>query len=183
VIGIRGRGSARAGIGRCGFSRLGYILPAPIEHSGIRAVAEYLRTFWKSGEVSRCGLARCGYTHLARTGNIYAGQVPIVCTETITAALTENPGGPRDPRQIYATAYDNPGYTLHIIGDDLVCIDEAAETIRAGADMTAHITTDYGTINGLRIGPAKRTVRTFGPRYDIQMTITAEFIREIIQEE
>ncbi len=64
----------------------------------------------------------------------------------------------------------------------MTALDTVAETIRAGADMTAHITTDYGTINGLRIGPPRRTVRNHGPRYDTQLTVTAEFIREETEE-
>lgn len=184
MIGIRGDGSSRAGLARCGYTRLGWHPPAPTTRSLIRAVADYLAGMWASDEASRCGVARCGYTRLGAGGStaIYAGQLPQVCTARVTVALTELPGGPADPRQQYDTAYDNPAYTLHIVGDDLTQIDSVARSIRRGADMTAHITTQYGTINGISIGPPSRTVRTSRPRYDVQMAIDAEVIREEIQE-
>ena len=180
MIGIRGDGGSNAGLARCGYTRLGWFPPAPTTRSAIRAVAEYLRTKWTSDEGSRCGLARCGYTHLSAGGStqIYAGQVPLVCIGGVTVALTELPGGPADPRQEYDEAFDNPSYTLHIIGEDLVRVDEVAEQIRAGADRTAHITTEYGYINGISIGPPRRAVRRLRPRYEVTMTIDAEFVRE-----
>lgn len=97
-------------------------------------------------------------------------------------ALTELPGGPADPRQRYDTAYDDPSYTLHIVGEDLERLDAVAQEIREGADRTAHISTEYGTVNTLQVGPPRRTVRMTRPRYDVQMTIDAEFIREDTQE-
>jgi hypothetical protein len=108
--------------------------------------------------------------------------VPQVCTADVTVALTERPGGPADPRQAYAEAYDNPAYTLHIIGDDMVRLDEVAHMIREGADRTAHLATEYGTVNTLQVGPPSRTIRTSRPRYDVQMAVDAEFIREDTQE-
>ena len=184
MIGIRGDGSSRAGLARVGYTRLGWAPPVPDTRAGIRAVAEYLAGKWTSDEAPRCGVARCGYTRLGASGStqVYAGQYPQVCTAYVTLALTELPGGPADPRQEYADAYDNPAYTLHIIGEDLPRLDEVAHMIREGADRTAHISTEYGTVNTLQVGPPRRTVRTARPRYDVQMTIKAEFIREDTQE-
>jgi len=101
----------------------------------------------------------------------------------VTVSLTELPGGPADPRQEYNEAFDNPSYTLHIIGEDLVRVDGIAQQIRAGADRTAHITTEYGYINGISIGPPRRRIRPLRPRYEVTMTIDAEIVREIITEE
>ena len=43
MIGIRGDGSSRAGLARCGYTRLGWHPPAPTTRSLIRAVAELVR--------------------------------------------------------------------------------------------------------------------------------------------
>ena len=185
MIGIRGDGGSNAGLARCGFTRLGWFPPAFKTRSGIRAVADYLATVWTNDDACRCGVARCGFTQLGADGStgIFAGMVPIVCTQRITVALTELPGGPADPRQDYAEAYDNPSYTLHIIGEDMERVDEIAQEIRTGADRTAHITTEHGYINGISIGPPKRSVRKLRPRYEVTMTIDAEIVREAIIEE
>ena len=184
MTGSRGDGSSRAGRARTGYTRLGWTPPVPDTRAGIRAVAEYLAGKRTGDEAARCGVARCGYTRLGASGStqVYAGQYPQVCTAYVTLALTELPGGPAVPRQEYAEAYDNPAYTLHIIGEDLQRLDEVAQEIRAGADRTAHITTQYGIINGISIGPPQRTVRGARPRYDVQMTVDAEIIREHLQE-
>ena len=185
MIGIRGNGSSTAGLARCGYTRLGWFPPAFKTRSGIRAVADYLATVWTNDDTCRCGVARCGYTSLGATGStdIYAGMVPIACTQQVTVALTELPGGFADPRQGYAEAFDNPSYTLHIIGEDMKRLDEVAQEIRTGADRTAHITTEHGYINGISIGPPKRSVRKLRPRYEVTMTIDAEIVREVITEE
>ena len=149
------------------------------------AVAEIIAGKWTDRAPAHCGIARCGLSRLGHIGStqVYAGQVPQVCTAEVTVALTEQPGGLADPRQEYTTAYDNPAYTLHIIGEDLQRLDEVAHAIREGADRTCHIATEYGTVNTLAVGPPSRTIRTARPRYDVQMTIDAEFIREDTQEE
>ena len=67
--------------------------------------------------------------------------------------------------------------TLHIIGDDLVALDTIADTVVAKMDRQAHIDTMFGTINGIRINPPKRTVRNDRPRYDIQLLIEMEIAR------
>jgi hypothetical protein len=125
--------------------------------------------------VARCGLSTCGYVR--RTDGVYAGMLPLrLKNGYITAALTALPGSPADPRQAYDTAYDNPSMVLHIVGDDLVDMDSIADNILR-LDRSAHITTQWGTVNGLRVNPAKRTVRNDRPRYDLQMTIEMEMIR------
>ena len=184
MIGIRGSGASRTGLARCGYTRLGWSPPIPIAVSAIRAVAEIIAGHWTERAPAHCGIARCGLSTLGHRGStqVWAGQIPQVCTAEVTVALTELPGGPADPRQEYADAYDNPSYTLHIVGEDLPRLDEVAHMIRAGADRTAHIATDHGTVNTLQVGPPRRTVRTARPRYDVQMTINAEFIREDTQE-
>lgn len=110
-------------------------------------------------------------------------MLPQVLPSIITKALTELPGGPADPRQRYGTAYDNPAFILHIVGEDLCEIDKAAQIIRQEADHTAHIITEHGTINTLSIGPARRIIRSDRPRYDVQLTIEAEYIRPAPAEE
>ena len=148
------------------------------------AVAEIIAGKWTERAPAHCGIARCGFTRLGHAGStqVHAGQVPQICLADVTVALTERPGGPADPRQAYADAYDNPAYTLHIIGEDLARLDEVAHMIREGADRTAHITTEYGTVNTLQVGPPSRITRTARPRYDVQMAVDAEFIREDTQE-
>ena len=184
MIGIRGSGASRCGLARCGFTTIGFEPYRPEYISPILAVAQIIGDKW-TDRPTRCGAARCGLSrlgHIAST-QVYAGQIPQICPGEVTVALTELPGAPADPRQEYAEAYDNPSYTLHIIGDDLVRLDEVALEIREGADRTAHITTDHGTVNTLSVGPPTRTVRGARPRYDVQMTVDAEFIREQQAEE
>ena len=148
------------------------------------AVASILSSKWTDPAPSVCNLARCGFTRLGRAKDttVYAGMIPPYPLAPVTVAITELPGEPADPRQAYDEAYDNPAYTVHIIGDDLEMLDAVAQEIRAGADRTAHITTDYGTVNTLSVGPPSRTVRGARPRYDVQMTVNAEFIREEVSE-
>lgn len=105
-------------------------------------------------------------------------MLPVRPEGPLTAALTALPGGEADPRQEYAEAYDNPAFTLHLLGEDLVRLDSVARDIRAGADRTAHIVTEYGTINTLAVGPPRRIIRSDRPRYDVQMQIEAEYIRQ-----
>lgn len=107
-------------------------------------------------------------------------MIPLVQTTAVTIALTELPGGPADPRQVFDTAYDNPSYTLHILGEDMVQLGRVAEAIREGCDRTAHISTDYGTVNTLRVGPSRMTVRNDRPRYDVQMQVDAEIVRRML---
>lgn len=147
--------------------------------SGIRAVAEVLREHIPNNHLSVCNVAVCGQTRLGQIGGtqIYAGMIPLIHTDAVSIALTELPGGPADPRQEYNTAYDNPAYTLHILGEDLVKVDRVARDIRAGADRTAHLSTQYGTINTLAVGPPRRIVRSDRPRYEVQMEVRAEIIR------
>ena len=146
--------------------------------SGIRAVAEVLRRHIPSRPVSVCNVAICGQTKCGETPQqIYAGMIPLAYSDAVAFALTEIPGGPADPRQAYRTAYDNPAYTLRILGEDLVQLDEVAQGIRAGADRTAHLRTQYGTINTLAVGPPRRIVRSDRPRYEVQMEVRAEIIR------
>lgn len=184
MTGIRGLGASRTGLARCGYTRLGWTPYRPQYRAGILAVAEIIAGKWTDRAPAHCGIARCGLTALGRgrSTQVYAGQIPQVCTAEVTVALTELPGGPADPRQEYDEAYDNPSYTLHIVGDDLERLDAVAHEIREGADRTCHISTEYGTVNTLAVGPPSRTIRTARPRYDVQMTIDAEFIREDTQE-
>lgn len=129
---------------------------------------------------SVCNIAVCGRTRLGQIdkAQVYAGMLPVLPDGAITAALTPLPGGEADPRQEYAQAYDNPAFILHLLGEDLVRLDRVAEDIRARSDRTAHIVTEHGTINTLSVGPARRIIRSDRPRYDIQMQIEAEFIRQ-----
>ena len=128
---------------------------------------------------TECGVARCGQSYIGGTPRkCYAGLIPI-CADDPIIALTENIGGPADPRQHYDEAYDNPSYTLHIISDDLLLADSIADIVRKALDFTAHHSTPYGDINTLSVGPTNRTVRTSGPRYDLTMVIDAEVIRSI----
>ena len=143
------------------------------------AVAEVLQAHVIPYVIARCGIAICGWTRCAHidTPTVYGGMLPVMSRSDVTVALTRLPGGQADPRQIYAEAYDNPAFTLHVLGEDLIKMDDTAESIREGCDRTAHITTEYGTINTLSVGPPRRIVRSDRPRYDVQMTIEAEFIR------
>ena len=149
--------------------------------SAIKACAEILggAIAWRAPP-ARCNAARCGASGCGdRTyrDGVYAGMLPVKLMDgNITAALVQDYGSPADPRQVYDTAFDNPAMTLHIVGDDLQRMDLIAEAILL-LDRSSHITTTYGTVNGLRIGPPKRTVRDDRPRYDLQMTIEMEMVR------
>ena len=177
---------------------------SPAPYNPIRAVAELISGVWQGQPVPpRCGLAVCGATRcgfgfewpvdrdtsaycgravcgLAHCGRrikndaIFAGMLPPMLSHRITLALTAQPGGYPDPRQAYDTAYDNPSFTLHILGDDLVLMDATAHAIRKALDRTAHHTTSWGTINTLAIGPAVRKTRTARPQYDLTMNIETE---------
>ena len=145
------------------------------------AVAETIRNHTPADLSSVCGKARCGGVRLGERGDVpavYAGMLPIKAEGSITLALTAIPGGEADPRQAYTDAYDNPAFTLHILGEDLVKIDRTAQAIREGCDRTAHIETEHGTINTLSVGPPRRIIRSDRPRYDLQLTIEAEYIRQ-----
>jgi hypothetical protein len=149
--------------------------------SPIRACAEILSgaIVW-DGTPAICNVARCGTAYCNDTTieeGIYAGMIPVKLIRPITAALVEDYGGPADPRQRFDTAFDNPSMTLHLIGDDLVRLDTIAELIIRKYDRTSHIDTEWGTVNGLRIGPPKREVRNDRPRYDLQLTIEMEMAR------
>lgn len=146
----------------------------------LRACAEILRSAvpWKAPP-ARCNVARCGASGCNDTtyrDGVYAGMLPVRITADITAALTELPGAPADQRQRYDTAFDNPSMILHIVGDDLQRMDAVAEAV-IKLDRSSHISTEYGEVNGIRINPAKRTVRTDRPRYVLQMTIDMEMVR------
>lgn len=155
--------------------------------SAIKALAEIInrlsintcRAPWYIN-VARCNVARCNVARLAydKDGRVYAGMIPLrMCPQLPTAALTELPGAPADPRQAYNTAFDNPSMMLHIIGDDLTALDEIAQTVITNLDRTSHIETSFGTVNGIRIAPPRREVRKDRPRYDLQLTIDMEMIR------
>ena len=131
---------------------------------------------------ARCNVARCGASYCAKEdgskGNVYAGMIPtVLCIQYPTAVLTEEIGGPADPRQRFDWAFDNPAFTLHLIGDNLVALDTIADTVVAKMDQQAHISTMFGEINGIRINPPKRTVRDDRPRYDVQLLIEMEIAR------
>lgn len=109
---------------------------------------------------------------------VYAGQIPLIPSpDGITVALTEAPGESADPRQKAVRYFDNPGYTLHIISDDLVLADTYAQTVLGALYRASHIRTDYGSINTLTADAPRRVVRTDRPRYDLQMDIRAEVVR------
>lgn len=128
---------------------------------------------------TECGVARCGQSYIGGTPRkCYAGLIPI-CADDPIIALTENIGGPADPRQHFDEAYDNPSYTLHIISDDLLLADTIADTVRKALDFTSHLDTPFGVINTLSVGPTSRSVRASGPRYDLMMVIDAEVIRSV----
>lgn len=150
--------------------------------TGIQSAADYLSGIYTGPGDSICGLAVCGRTRLGSDITpIYAGMVPLAVADGITLALTEEPGGPSDPRQIADTYFDNPSFTLHIIGDDLVGLDAMAQRIREQADRRAHIATEDGIINGMRIGPPRRTARRAYPRWDVQMAVDMEIVRRIAE--
>lgn len=125
-----------------------------------------------------CGEAVCGTSVSAggRTRTVYAGRIPVLADD-IVLALTEDPGAPAEDRQTYRTGYDDPEYTLHILSDDLVAADTLAQTIRSELDRTGHHVTDDGTINTLAVAPPRRTVRPMRPRYDLQVSVRAEYVR------
>ena len=148
----------------CGGARLGVGAPWPYDDMDTSA--------WCGR--ARCGAARCG--RIIRNDSFFAGMVPVMTSHYITLALEETPGGRADPRQQYAEAYDNPGYVLHIVGDRLDWITSLAEFIH-GLDMGEHIATEDGVLNGVRILPYDIRERPKRPRYDVQLTIEAEYIR------
>lgn len=151
----------RSGLAVCGATRCGYGFEWPID----RDTSAY------------CGRARCGLAHCGRrirNNGLFAGLIPPMLSHRITLALTEQQGGPADPRPLFSTAYDNPSFTLHILGDDLVLMDATAHAIRMALDRTAHHETSWGTINTMSVGPAVRKVRTVRPQYDLTMTIDTE---------
>ena len=149
------------------------------------AVAEVLQAHVVPYVIARCGKAICGWTRCAHIDKptVYGGMIPILHRGDVTVALTRIPGGPADPRQVYDTAFDNPAFTLHILGQELNKLDTTAQSIREACDRTAHLETEHGTINTLSVGPPRRVVRADRPRYDVQMTIEAEIVRNPIAEE
>lgn len=144
-----------------------------------KAVAEILADKWTDIYGARCNVARCGMTPCNHEEStlVYAGMIPQMLVKPITVAVTAEAGGPADPRQMFNTAFDNPAFTLHIVGEDLVKLDTVAHEIIAGTDRTGHYTTTYGTVNGIRVGPPKREVRSDRPRYDVQLLIEMEIVR------
>lgn len=150
----------------CGGSRLGAGEPWPFDWTDTTAY---------------CGRARCGAAHcgrIAQNGAFFAGTIPAMKSHAITLVLTEDAGGRPDPRQQYNTAYDNPAFTLHIIGDRLEWLDQVAGTLRERADRTGHIETADGYINGIHVAPPERKINTTRPRYDVTMRIETEVIRQ-----
>ena len=150
----------------CGGARLGIGAPWPFDWTDTTAY---------------CGRARCGAAHcgrIAQNGAIFAGTIPAMKSHAITLVLTEDAGGRPDPRQRYTEAYDNPAFTLHIIGDRLDWLDQVAELLRSRADRTAHIQTASGYINGIHVAPPERRINTTRPRYDVTMRIDTEVIRQ-----
>ena len=155
----------RCGIAVCGGGRLGVGMYWPIDEWTVPAY---------------CGVARCGASFCGRivpNDAIFAGMLPVMYGHHVTMGLTETPGGPADPRQAYDCAFDDPGMTLHIVGDNMTWLDQTADFILTKLDRTSHISTSYGTVNGLRIGPPKREVRNDRPRYDLQLTVDMEMAR------
>lgn len=106
---------------------------------------------------------------------VYAGLVPEP-RNGIVIAVTETGGGPADTRR-GGTRYDDPGYTLHLIGDDMATLDNIAELVRRSTDRTAHITTVHGTIETFAVGPPTRRMGMRSPRYRIEMAVSAEMER------
>ena len=109
---------------------------------------------------------------------IFRGHYPCHEIARNHAVLTEDAGGLPDPRQRYTEAYDNPAFTLHIIGDRLEWLDQVAELLRERADRTGHIETAHGYINGIHVRPPQRDTRTSRPRYDVTMAIDTEVLRQ-----
>lgn len=149
----------------CGGARLGVGEPWPLDWRDTTAYAGR----------AICGAAHCG--RIASNGAIFAGTIPAMKSHAITLVLTEDMGGLPDPRQQYATAYDNPAFTLHIIGDRLEWLDQVADILRSRTDRTAHIETENGIINGFHIAPPERRINTARPRYDVTMKIDTEIVR------
>lgn len=106
---------------------------------------------------------------------VYAGLVPEP-RDGIVIAVTETGGGPADTRR-GGMRYDDPGYILHIIGDDLTAIDDLAELVRRRCDRTAHIVTAHGTIETFAVGPPTRRMGMRSPRYRITLPVSAEMER------
>ncbi len=154
----------RCGISVCGATRLGHGFDWPIDNETTAYCG-----------VNRCGLAHCG--RIVRNDGIFAGMVPRMLAHHVTMALTPLKGGPADPRPRFDTAYDNPAFLLHVIGDNLLWVDRVAHTVREELDRTAHLTTTYGVVNTLAVGPPSRDVRSSHPRYDVTMKITTEMER------
>ena len=155
----------RCGISVCGGTRLGTGTEWPLD----------------SDTSAWCGRARCGLAHcgrIIRNDSIFAGMIPVQLSHRVTLALTEEPGGLPDPRQRYDVAYDNPVYSLHIIGNDLTILDTVAGFIREKLDRRSHIETENGTINTLSIDPPSRSERRSRPRYDVVLNINAEVVRQ-----
>lgn len=146
----------------CGGARLGKGEPWPFDWGDTTAYCGR----------ARCGLAHCG--RIAENGAFFAGIIPPMKSHAVTLVLTEDMGGRPDPRQEYVTAYDNPAFTLHIIGDRLEWLDQVAGYLREKADRTAHIVTDNGTINGIHVAPPERRINTARPRYDVTLKIDTE---------
>lgn len=144
--------------------------------SAIRATAV---TVHAHDIIARCNRAVCGETRCREMSGrpVYAGMLPQIVREGLALALTELPGGPADPRQKYRTAYDNPTFILHILGEDMTEASKAGQIIRRNLDRHAHIETEWGIINTISIGPATMTSRPDRPRYDVQQEVTVEFIR------
>lgn len=155
----------RCGIAVCGAPRLGLGAYWPVDRWTVPA---------------RCGLARCGASFAGRIASnhaLFAGTLPVMYSHGVTIGLTELMGGAADPRQRYDTAYDNPGIAVRIVGDDLVRIEAVAEELRAYLDGARHIDTPHGTINGMTCAPGTRRARADRPRYEIIMTVEAEYVR------
>lgn len=155
---------ARCGITVCGGARLGVGSLWPID----------------ADTTAFCGSAICGRAHCGRiipNNGIFGGSLPVMYSHRVTIGITEDQGGPADPRQVYNTAYDNPGMTVRIVGEDMQTLDRVAERIRAALDMGRHLETPHGTINGLNINPPTRTIRKDRPRYEVDLTVEAELIR------
>lgn len=155
----------RCGISVCGGTRLGVGSLWPMDTLTIPA---------------RCGLARCGASYCGRiTPNhaLFAGMLPVMYSHAVTIGLTELQGGEADPRQQYGEAYDNPGVMVRVVGDDMVTLDRVADAIRRQLDGGHHLATAHGTINGMTAAPPVRIVRGDRPRYEVDITVEAEFIR------
>lgn len=155
----------RCGIAVCGGARLGVGSYWPRDTFTIPA---------------RCGLARCGASYCGRivpNHALFAGMLPVMYSHAVTIGLTELMGGEADPRQHYDTAYDNPGVMVRIVGEDMVTLDRVADAIRRHLDGAHHLNTAHGTINGMTAAPPVRMVRGDRPRYEVDITVEAEYIR------